>query len=378
MKQLAVFATLLTSTRKTMLQSISFSLAISLAMLSFGTSLAAWAQTNTAYGTNALSHNTTGSDDSAFGFNALGQNTTGSGNTATGWQALYFNTTGYNNTATGIAALEANGTGIGNTATGVGALANNGKGKTNTATGWNALYFNSGNDNTAIGAFALQDDSSGSNNIGVGVEAGFYLTTGSNNIEIGNQGSAADANTIRIGTEGTQTATYVAGIFDTTVTGGCTVVVASTGQLGCVTSSARYKRDVKDMGDASDKLMKLRPVTFVYKTDETGAQQYGLIAEEVEKVYPELVIRDADGKVETVAYHMLPAMLLNEVQKQARANQQLARQLDEKDEQIATLQQQVVVLQKKNVEIETLAARLDVLERQAHASEPDRLVAASH
>lgn len=377
MMKLTAFHTLLTSTRKTMLHSVSFFLAISLTMLSFGSGSAAWAQ-NTAYGTDALSHNTTGTDDSAFGFSALFQNTTGSGNTATGWYALYFNTTGYNNTATGIAALEGNGTGIGNTATGVGALANNGKGKTNTAAGWQALYFNSGNDNTAIGAFALQDNGSGSSNIAIGVEAGLYLTTGSNNIEIGNQGNAAEANTIRIGAEGTQTATYIAGIFDTSVTGGCAVMVASTGQLGCVTSSARYKRDVRDMGDSSDKLMKLRPVTFLYKADETGARQYGLIAEEVEKVYPELVIHDADGKVETVAYHMLPAMLLNEVQKQARSNQQLARQLDQKDEQIATLQRQIVAIQGKNAQIEALAARLDVLERQAHASERDRLVAASH
>jgi hypothetical protein len=361
MKKPAFFATLL----------------VSIAVLSFGPSSAAWAQTNTAYGTNALSDNTTGSSDSAFGVSALGHNTTGSGNTATGWDALYFNTTGYDNTATGIAALEGNGAGIGNTATGVSALANNGKGKLNTATGWNALYFNSGNDNTAIGSFALQNNGAGGNNIAVGVEAGLYLTTGSNNIEIGNQGNAGEANTIRIGTEGTQTATYIAGIFDTTVTGGCAVMVASTGQLGCVSSSARYKRDVRDMGDASDKLMKLRPVTFIYKADETGALQYGLIAEEVEKVYPEFVIHDADGKVETVAYHLLPALLLNEVQKQARASQQLARQFDQKDEQIDALQRQVVAIQKKNVEIEALAARLDRLERQAHASEPDRLVVAS-
>lgn len=371
MNKLAVFATLLTSTRKTMLQSIPFFLTISLTALSFGFSPAAWAQTNTADGTNALGHNTTGTDDSAFGFNALGQNTTGSGNTATGWYALYFNTTGYNNTATGIAALEANGTGIGNTATGVGALANNGKGNANTATGWSALYFNTGYDNTAIGAYALQDNSSGGGNIGIGVEAGFYLTTGSNNIEIGNQGAAADANTIRIGTQGTQSATYIAGIFDTTVTGGCTVLAASTGQLGCIASSARYKRNVRDMGDASDKLMKLRPVTFVYKANKTGARQYGLIAEEVETVYPELVIHDAAGKVATVAYHMLPAMLLNEVQK-------LARQLDQKDEEIATLRRQVAAMQTKTVEIEALATRLEVLERRAQASQPDRLIAASH
>ncbi len=333
---------------------------IALALFSFGPSPAAWAQTDTAYGTNALKNNTTGTGNSAFGVSTLINNNTGSGNTATGWDALYFNTSGSNNTATGIAALEGNGSGVGNTATGVNALANNGTGNMNTATGWNALYFNGGKYNTAIGSFALQNNGSGDSNIAIGIEAGLYLTTGSNNIEVGNQGNAGEANTIRIGTEGTQSATYLAGIFDSTVTGGCAVMVASTGRLGCVSSSARYKRGVRDMGDASDKLMKLRPVTFLYKSDDTGAQQYGLIAEEVEKVYPELVVHDANGKAETVAYHLLPAMLLNEVQKQTRASQQLARQLEQKDEQI-----------------EALAARLDILERQARASEPDHLMAAS-
>jgi hypothetical protein len=310
---------------------------VALAIFSLGSSSAAWAQ-NTAYGTNALISNTTGTDNSAFGANALQQNMSGYSNTAIGWDALFFNSSGYNNTATGIAALEGNGGGIGNTATGVNALANNGDGRYNVAAGWNALYFNKGDDNTAIGSFALQDNSSGRNNIALGVEAGFYLTTGSNNIEIGNQGNAGEGNTIRIGVEGTQAATYIAGIFNATVTGGCQVVVASTGQLGCVTSSARYKRDVRDMADSSDKLMQLRPVSFLYKADETGARQYGLIAEEVEKVYPELVVHDADGKAETVAYHLLPPMLLNEVQK-------LARQLDQKDEQIAALERQVVEIE---------------------------------
>jgi hypothetical protein len=310
---------------------------VALAIFSLGPSPAAWAQ-NTAYGTNALISNTTGTDNSAFGANALQQNNSGSGNTAVGLDALFFNSSGYNNTATGAAALEGNGGGIGNTATGVGALANNGKGRYNVAAGWNALYFNTGNDNTAIGSFALQDNGAGANNIAIGVEAGFNLTTGSNNIEIGNQGNSGEADTIRIGVEGTQSATYIAGIFNATVTGGCQVVVANTGQLGCVTSSARYKRDVRDMADSSDKLMQLRPVSFLYKADETGARQYGLIAEEVEKVYPELVVHDADGKAETVAYHLLPPMLLNEVQK-------LARQLDQKDEQIAALERQVVEIE---------------------------------
>jgi hypothetical protein len=310
---------------------------VALAIFGLGPSPAAWAQ-NTAYGTNALISNTTGTDNSAFGANALQQNNSGSGNTAVGLDALFFNSSGYNNTATGAAALEGNGGGIGNTATGVGALANNGKGRYNVAAGWNALYFNTGNDNTAIGSFALQDNGAGANNIAIGVEAGFNLTTGSNNIEIGNQGNSGEADTIRIGVEGTQSATYIAGIFNATVTGGCQVVVANTGQLGCVTSSARYKRDVRDMADSSDKLMQLRPVSFLYKADETGARQYGLIAEEVEKVYPELVVHDADGKAETVAYHLLPPMLLNEVQK-------LARQLDQKDEQIAALERQVVEIE---------------------------------
>ena len=351
---------------------------VGLAMLSFGPSPAAWAQSgNTAFGTNALSQNTTGSSDSAFGARALFSNTTGSGNTATGWDALLFNTTGYFNTATGQAALEGNGSGAGNTATGIGSLANNGKGNQNTAAGWNALYFNSGDNNTAVGAFALQDNSSGSNNIALGTEAGLYLTTGSNNIVIGNPGVPGQANSIHIGTVGTQTAAYVAGVFGATVTAGCAVVVESTGQLGCVSSSARYKRDVSDMGDASDKLMKLRPVTFRYKADQTNAQQYGLIAEEVEEVYPELVVHAADGEVETVAYQMLPAMLLNEVQKQARASQQFARQLEQKDAQIATLQGQVAAMRKMNAAVDTMAARLEVLERQARASGPVRLASVS-
>jgi hypothetical protein len=332
---------------------------------------------NTAYGSAALGNNTTGSEDSAFGVNALRSNNTGSGNTAVGWDALYFNTQGQLNTATGQAALEGNTLGVGNTATGISSLANNGKGNQNVAMGWNALYFNSGDGNTAMGAFALQDNSSGANNIAVGIEAGTYLTTGSNNIMIGNPGVTAEANAIQIGTEGVQTSTSIAGIFNGAVTEGCSVVVASSGQLGCLKSSARYKRDVQDMGSASEKLMKLRPVTFLYKTDRKNILQYGLIAEEVEKVFPEMVIRGADGRIETVAYQMLPPMLLNEVQKQARTSEQLARLVEQKDEQIASLERQVIAIQKQNAQMETIAARLDVLERQMNAPGPGLLASAS-
>lgn len=381
-------------------------------MIGLGTISAAWAQDNTAYGTNALISNTTGTDNSAFGvnalefntagfvntalgFDALQSNTTGLANNAIGESALLSNTTGYYNTAIGNGVLYANTTGSSNTATGDYALASNTTGTSNTVAGQNALIYNStgsnnsafgldallenttAGKNTAIGTDALYLVTTGGKNIGIGYQAGFNLTTGGNNIDIGNLGVAGEAKKIRIGTAGTQTATFIAGISGTSLTSGTPVVVNSSGQLGVLSSSARYKRDIRTMGDASDKLMKLRPVTFRYKADETGAQQYGLIAEEVAKVYPELVIHGADGKVETVAYHMLPAMLLNEVQKQARANQRLAHQLAQKDAQIATLRQRVDAMQKKNVEIDTLAARLDALERQARVSRPDRLASAT-
>ena len=312
----------------------------------------------------------------------LTNTTSGSnGNTALGFQALDSNTTGGGNTAVGVSALLWNTTGSGNTATGVNALFGEGPGSTgngNTVTGFDALdHDTTGDDNTAAGSDALQSNTTGSSNIGIGSFAGNNLTTGDNNIDIGNEGVAAESNTIRIGTQGTQTATFIAGIFGgPTIKKGCDVVASNTGLLGCAKSSARYKRDIRDMGDASDKLMKLRPVTFAYKADSTGTKQYGLIAEEVEKVYPELVIDGADGKPETVAYQVLPAMLLNQVQKQSRANQELARQLAQKDAQIAALQRQLVALQKKNSEIDALAGRLDALERQARASRPDRLAAA--
>jgi hypothetical protein len=346
---------------------------------------------NSAFGYLALSTNRGGDFNTAVGANVLQDNQLGTGNTATGSQVLQANTSGNYNTATGWNALESNTAGSDNTATGVAALNSNASGLSNTAIGESALYANvSGNDNTAVGDSALQGNilgrantaigqqalgsNTGDNNIGIGVlpsgaGGGDLLTTGSNNIDIGNEGLAEESGIIRIGAQGTQTAAYIAGIFGTAkIKKGCEVVVENTGLLGCVKSSARYKRDIRDMGDASDKLMKLRPVSFRYKADSTGTEQYGLIAEEVEQVYPELVIEDGDGRPETVAYQVLPAMLLNEVQKQSR-------QLAQKDAQIAAMQRQLVALQKKSSEIDALAERLDALERQARASRPDHLAA---
>lgn len=340
---------------------------------------------NTATGVDALGDNTTGLNNTASGVNALGYNTAGNYNTAAGVGALNDNTTGSENTASGVNALAWNTTGIDNTASGVNALAYNTWGADNTASGLDVLFENAtGSDNTAFGSDALFQNTTGDNNIAIGVGAGELLTTGNNNIEIGNLGSSGEANTIRLGTSGTQTATFIAGISGVTVTGGAAVMVNSSGQLGTLSSSARYKRDIHDMADASTKLMKLRPVTFRYKTDPTGTQQYGLVAEEVEKVYPELVIRGADGKPETVAYHLLPAMLLNELQKQNRAIQtqtvrlvQLAHLLTQKDAQIATLQRQIEEAQKTNATFDArMAVRMDALERQAQASSSERLATA--
>ena len=287
---------------------------------------------NTATGAQALqqhhahrhgrpSSNTTGIRNTATGALALQNNTTGSRNTATGVQALLNNTTGAANTATGSAALQMNLTGQGNTAAGAAALRNTTSGRENTAMGNAALFQNTGNNNTAAGSQALLMSTTGSNNIAIGFAAGLNVTTGSNNIHIGNQGLPADTALIRIGTEGTQTATFIAGISGVPVTG-VPVMVDGNGQLGVdAASSRRVKDDIRDMDDASAGLGKLRPVTFRYKAEPaTGPRpiEYGLIAEEVAEIYPELVVLDKDGQPAGVRYHVLPAMLLNELQRQQR------------------------------------------------------------
>jgi Chaperone of endosialidase len=277
---------------------------------------------NTATGNLALESNNSGSDNTANGYQALYANTTGSLNTANGYQALYSNIGGSDNTATGFWSLYSNTTGSFNEASGGYALYYNTGGYSNTASGFQAMYYNSGgSDNTAIGRAALYNNQTGNNNIAIGVQAG-YNVMASNNIHIGNQGGSGDNGAIRIGTEGTQSSAWIAGIYGTT-TGdpdAIAVMVDSNGQLGTVSSSRRYKEDIQDMGDVSSGLLMLRPVTFRYKkpyTDGAKPIQYGLIAEEVAEVYPDLVTRSADGEIETVKYHVLVPMLLNELQKQA-------------------------------------------------------------
>ena len=313
---------------------------------------------NTASGDNALKSNSTGFSNTADGLNALESNTTGGHNTATGIDALLDNTTGGNNTASGADALQENTIGNGNTASGANALLSNTGGSYNSAAGLGALKNNTiGNGNTASGYQALFANTTGSNNSSLGYQAGYNLTTGSNNIDIANMGVAAESNTIRIGTN--QTKAYIAGISGTMVTGDA-VVVTKTGQLGIVVSSARYKRDIQDMGSRSGELLKLRPVTFRYRSDPTGALQYGLVAEEVAKVYPELVSYGSDGKPMTVHYLMLSAMLLNELRKQnselqnqIAANQRQAEQLQRQSQQLGRQAQQI----KKMAEVEASTRR---------------------
>jgi len=333
------------------------------------------ASDNTAEGFQALTSNTTGSDNTADGFEALFSNSTGSQNTASGYQALYGNTTASGNTAEGSGALTSNTTGSGNTASGENALTGNttGGGNTasgyqalfsnttasnNTAGGYEALYNNTGSDNTASGFQALTNNTTGSNNIAIGYNAASSVSGGnSNNIHIGSVGSSGDNGTIRIGTSGTQTSFFVAGVRGVTTgdNDGIPVLIDSNGQLGTVSSSRRFKEDIQDMGGASEGLMRLRPVTFRYIqpfADGSKPMQYGLIAEEVAEIYPDMVAHSADGQIATVKYQMLGPMLLNEVQRH--------------DAEIRDIQERANKSegQRRQGEIRNLQQRLDKMEAE--------------
>jgi hypothetical protein len=277
---------------------------------------------NTAEGEDALFSLTSGFLNTAVGFNALYSNTTGYRNTALGFDSLRYNTTGSENTAIGFSALLGNTTGLANTAT---------------------------------GAYALQNNTTGSFNIALADNAGFNLTTGSNNIDIGNAGVGGESNTIRIGRGGTQRNTFIAGIYGVTLAQGVGVVVGPNGHLGTVGSSARFKDEIKPMDKASEAILAVEPVTFRYKKelDPDGIPQFGLVAEDVEKVNPDLVARDADGKAYTVRYEAVNAMLLNEFLKEHRK-----------------VEQQEVTIAKQQKQIEALTAGLQRVSAQVEMSRP--------
>jgi Chaperone of endosialidase len=321
---------------------------------------------NTASGGNALSSNTIGMRNTAAGASALHSNTTGDGNTAVGDSALQTNTTGALNTGIGRNALISNTIGFSNTAIGGDALSGNTTGLLNTASGASALTSNTtGQSNTAMGAYALNFNSTGSFNIAIGNRAGYNLTGGNNNIAIGNEALGTESDTIRIGTangvNGSHSRAFIAGIRGVTtgIVDAIPVVVDSAGQLGTLSSSRRVKDDIADMGGASSALMKLRPVTFYYKTDrnpEGRTLQYGLVAEEVAAVAPELVARSADGQIETVYYQFLAPMLLNEYQKQQRTIRAQAEQIAALEQDCRMQTARIEALEKQSLEIAELKA----------------------
>jgi uncharacterized coiled-coil protein SlyX len=317
---------------------------------------------NTAIGHSALYSNTSGSSNTASGVEALHYNTTGGNNTANGYQALNGDSripsTGSNNTANGAFALNKNTTGYFNAANGESALFSNTTGYDNSANGARALVNNTtGLKNTANGAFALYSNTTGSSNIALGFLAGTSLTTGSNNIDIGNSGLAGEAKTIRIGALRIQANTYIAGINGVTVPNGVGVIVDSTGHLGTVVSSERFKDAIKPMDKASEAILSLHPVTFRYKKDldPDSIPQFGLVAEQVAKVNPDLVARDDQGKPYTVRYEAVNAMLLNEFLKEHRKGQ-------EQDATIAQLKSAVAQQRSTNADqqkaIQALTASL--------------------
>jgi hypothetical protein len=340
---------------------------------------------NTAVGFSSLKSNTIGNANTAIGVNALSSNTTGYNNTANGVNALYSNTTGYENTANGLYALFGNTTGVGNTATGASALVFNTSGNDNTAVGAYALLENRANGNTAVGAVALASSRgdgntavgngalvrnfSGSLNTALGQNAGQWLQGGdSNNIDIGANvgGVSGESNTIRIGNTDI-TDTFISGISGTTVASGAAVLVDSDGHLGTVTSSKRFKEEIRPMNKTSEAIFSLEPVTFRYKKqiDPAGTSQFGLVAEEVDQVNPDLVVRDKAGKPYSVRYEAVNAMLLNEFLKEHRKVERLTKDFESK-------------LAQQQKQIEALSADLHKMNAQLEASKPTKQLLANN
>jgi Chaperone of endosialidase len=283
--------------------------------------------------------------NTALGDGALLRNT-GIDNTAVGAEALQLNT-GDDNTALGSAAMEGNQTGSFNTAIGGGVLASSIGGSFNTAVGHAAM------DGANV---------TGSGNIALGSFAGLNIITGNDNIDIGNQGVTDESGVIRIGTEGTQTATYIAGVRGTPLATGAAVAVGITadGQLGVRTSSARFKEAIKPMDKGSEAIFSLQPVSFRYKNDPAALPQFGLVAEEVAKVNRNLVTRDTEGKPFTVRYDEINVMLLNEFLKEHRkVKEQEATITQLKKDFGATIARLTTRLDEQAAQIQKVSAQLE-------------------
>src|SRR5437773_4604387 len=318
---------------------------------------------NTAEGKGALFSLTIGGfdnqDNTAIGFDALFSSTNTFFNTAVGSQALFSSTSTEANTAVGYKAMFGNTTGSFNTATGQQALSGNNTGLGNTADGGSALGGNiTGSYNTALGVGALIANTTGEDNIAIGSFAGFRLTTGNNNIDIGSHGVAGESGTIRLGSK-THKNTYIGGINGVTIAGGVGVVIDGKGHLGTSTSSAQYKEAIKPMDEASEAILALQPVTFRYKheLDPDGIPQFGLVAEQVEKVNPDLVARDDQGKPYTVRYEAVNAMLLNEFLK---AHQKIEGLTRRNEQQESTNKELKSAIDQQRKEIQNLTAEVEM------------------
>jgi hypothetical protein len=300
------------------------------------------ADENTATGAEALLNNTTGFGNTANGAFALSKLRTGTHNNAVGVNALSSQTTGNSNNAVGAFALAADTEGQFNCAFGESALVSNTIGIANTAMGDSTLLANTtGNNNTAIGVNALGNNTVGSSNVAVGSNAGLDVFTANNVTCIGNLATGADVSDT----------TWIGNIYGVTTQSGTTapVVVSDGGQLGTVASSERFKKDIVSMDKNSEAIMSLRPVTFHYKTDTKGTPQFGLIAEEVAKVNPALVLPDKEGKPYTVRYEAVNAMLLNEFLKEHHQVQDLKAIVVQQQKQIGSL---TAGLQKVSAQLE--------------------------
>jgi hypothetical protein len=304
-------------------------------------------EANTAEGDGALSSLTTGHSNTAIGSDALLFNTTGSTNTATGRSALKENREGSFNTAEGFRAME-NARGDNNTAVGAHALALNAStfnprtGDDNTAIGVNVLVKNLSSKNTAVGRGALSSNTFGFENVALGFQAGRDATTGSGNVYIG-------AN--MVGVAGETGHCYIASIDGHTAPSGVAVMISSNGKLGTITSSRRYKEDITPMNNTSEALFSLKPVTFRYKKelDPKGIQQWGLVAEDVQRVNPALVALDKEGKPYSVRYEQVNAMLLNEFLKEHQTVQEQQKEIDALK---AELKEQKALIQKVSDKVE--------------------------
>jgi uncharacterized coiled-coil protein SlyX len=297
---------------------------------------------NTGTGFEALNHLTVGNQNTATGLRALTNDTNGGFNTAVGALSLFSNTSGFFNSATGAYSLAHNTGANYNTANGYGALYYNTEGQYDTATGFGALYRNvSGGGNTANGYGTLAANTTGSNNTALGIFSGSGVTTANGVIAIGSSGANVS------------NSCFIGNIFGTTVSGGTAVFINSFGQLGTVSSSRRFKNGIKPMDNASEAILALKPVTFHYKRDTKDTTQFGLIAEEVAELSPDLVVRDEKGEIYTVRYDAVNAMLLNEFLKEHRTVQELKSTVAKQEARIAQ--------QQKGMEVVT--ARLD--EQQA-------------